>query len=117
MKTIHCLLTQYGYANDPDADTLTREGWGAWDNKLTATSCALKRSTAQEIGATPRCKIKIPIGAGKCLYRFWDDVVPESDKGDRCDLYQPNGFDNSLPDESDISVVADDGSTPANPVG
>jgi hypothetical protein len=106
-------LTQYGYASDPDGDTLTREGWGAWDNKLTAASCALKRSTATLIGASPRCKIMIVLPSGNDMYRFWDDVIPPQDIGDRCDLYQPLGFDKTLPDTANIFVVADTGTTPA----
>lgn len=108
-------LTQFGYPNDPDGDTLTRENWGAWGNQLSAVSCALKRSTAKELGATPRCKIKIVLGPDSVLYRWWDDVIPEVDPGDRCDLFQPKGFDATLPDRADISVVNDDGSSPANP--
>lgn len=109
-------LTQYGYSNDPDGDTLTREGWGAWGNKLTATSCALKRSTASQLGFVPRCKVPIVLPNGNSLYRFWDDVIPETDKGARCDLYQPDGFDKSLPDTAQIAMVPDSGSTPANPI-
>lgn len=108
-------LTQYGYKNDPDGDSLTRAGWGAWDNKLSASSCALKRSTAQQLGANPRCKIQIELPTGHFLYRWWDDVIPESDPGARCDLYQPLGFDNSLPDIATISVITDIGSSPAQP--
>ena len=109
-------LTQYGYSNDPDGDTLTRDGWGAWSNKLTADSCALKRSTAGAIGATPRCKIQIALPTGTNLFRFWDDVVPETDKGARCDLYQPTGFDINIPDTADIAVIADTGTSPAQPI-
>lgn len=110
-------LTQYGYQNDPYGDSLTREGWGAWGNKLTPTSCALKRSTAVKIGASPRNKIQIELGPEMSLERWWDDVIPESDPGDRCDLYQPSGFDATLPDWAVISVVEDGGSSRANPVG
>lgn len=108
-------LTQYGYTNDPDGDTLTREGWGAWGNQLSAVSCALKRSTAKELGAKPRDKIKITFG-GASIYRFWDDVIPEVDLGSRCDLYQPKGFDDTLPDQADIFVIPDTGSSPAQPL-
>ena len=109
-------LTQYGYSDDPFGDTLTREGFGAWGNQLSAVSCALKRSTAKELNATPRCKIQITLPTGENLYRWWDDVVPESDHGARCDLYQPKGFDSTMPDTADISVVPDEGSTLANPL-
>jgi hypothetical protein len=109
-------LTQFGYPGDPDADTLTEENFGAWDNQLSATSCALKRSTAKVLGAWPRCKIQILLPSGTDLYRFWDDVIPESDPGARCDLFQPKGFDETLPDIADISVIPDAGFSPAQPV-
>ena len=74
-------LTQYGYANDPYGDTLTEEGWGSFGNKIAGQSCALKRSTAKLLGATPKCKVQLTGANGFSMTRFWDDVVPESDPG------------------------------------
>lgn len=108
-------LTQYGYLDDPYGDSLTRQGLGSWDNRLTPTSCALKRSTAARIGAIPRCKIQIT-WSNQIMFRWWDDVIPERDPGDRCDLYQPEGFDKHLPDWATIAVIEDLGNSPASPL-
>lgn len=110
-------LTQYGYKDDPYGDTLTREGWGSFGNKIGGASCALKRSTAKKIGATPKCKVELWHNGSLLMTRFWDDVVPEFDKGNRCDLYEPTGMVSGLPDEVEVRVVPDAGSTPAQPAG
>lgn len=95
--------TQYGYPNDEDGDTLTKEGWGCWGNKLTAAGCALTKSAENLLGATKLCWLKITYSTGVILYRQWQDRAPEAD--DRLDLYQPQGFDKTLPDYADVVLA------------
>lgn len=114
-------LTQYGYPTDETPDTLTEEGFGAWGNKLTGASCALKQSTAARYGIKPRAKLVVFLGAfgsGKYMTKFFDDHIPESSGPgeDRCDFFMPNGADWSLPDHASIFVIEDTGTTPALPL-
>lgn len=110
-------ITEYGYGDDPYGDTLTRQGWGGWGNRLNGASCALTDSEVKALGLTPRdhgAKLKITFSNGTVIYRFWADRAPESNQ--RLDLYEPEGFDKSIPDEATVEVVQDIGSTPANPL-
>lgn len=110
-------ITQYGYSNDPYADTLTEQGWGGWGNRLNGASCALTDSEVKELGLTKAdhgCKLKITFDSGVVIYRFWADRAPEA--SDRLDLNQPEGFDKSIPDWATVEKVEDTGSTPANPL-
>lgn len=97
-------ITQYGYSNDPDGDTLTREGWGCWGNKLDANGCALTKSAEDAIGALKLCWLEITFTNGVVMQRQWQDRAPESDP--RLDLYQPQGFDRTLPDFGTVKVIS-----------
>lgn len=96
-------ITQYGWATDPDGDTLTREGFGCWGNKLDAHGCALTKSAEAAVGATKLCWLQVTFPGGKTLIRQWQDRAPEADP--RLDLYQPQGFDKTLPDFGTVKVV------------
>src|ERR1700757_885820 len=99
-------VTQYGYPSDPDGDTLTEEGWGAWDNKLTEDGCALTNQALIELSEDmlmlPFYWIKIDFKNGTApLVRQYQDKAPESDA--RVDLYMPSGFDKFLPDAAEVT--------------
>ncbi len=115
-------ITQYGYPGDPYADSFTEAGWGGWGNRLSGGSCALTDGAVQSLGLTKArhgAKLQIDFTKEKGghtlrLIRFWDDRAPEAEP--RCDLYQPRGFDKSLPDFAEVTVIEDVGSTKANPL-
>jgi hypothetical protein len=74
-------LTQYGYPHDPDGDSETRKGHGAYRHLQAGASIKLK--------------------GGGTLTRRIDDRAPE--RGRRADLYQPGGFNRQLPDYADVT--------------
>jgi len=98
------LVTQYGWKEDPYGDTLTREGWGAWGNKLTIDACALTDSAVELIRAKPMDWIKVDFKDGTApLARQYQDRAPE--KEPRCDLYMPEGFNKRFPDYAEVTLV------------
>jgi len=97
-------VTQYGYANDPTPDSNTQKGLGIQNRKLEpGVSAALTKSAAKELGVKPGDWIKIQYANGGTQIRRYDDRAPQGEK--RIDLYQPGGFDRSLPDYGTISVI------------
>lgn len=97
-------ITQFGYNDDPYADTLTEEGWGAFGNKLTQDACALTASLVAKLGIKPMQWVRINFANGTVpMVRQFQDRAPESD--DRCDLYMPTGYDPFIPDEADVEVI------------
>ena len=95
-------VTQYGYKNDPDGDTLTEQGWGFRNNRLNASSCALTVAAQKALGAKAFDRIQIKFADDLILYRHFDDRAPENEA--RLDLYQPAGFDKTLPDVGEVSL-------------
>ena len=105
---IQMQLTQYGYPHDPDGDSETRKGHGAYSNLKADQSVALTDSGLRALGLS-RQEVRqshpwvdIKLRGGGTLTRRIDDRAPERDM--RTDLYQPGGFNRGLPDHADISL-------------
>lgn len=105
---INMKLTQYGYPHDPDGDSQTRAGHGAYSNLQANRSVALTDSGLAALGLT-RTQVRnshpwvdIGLRGGGTLTRRIDDRAPEHDK--RTDLYQPGGFNRSLPDHANVTL-------------
>jgi hypothetical protein len=105
---VNMKLTQYGYPNDPYGDSETRKGHGAYHSLAPDTSVALTDSGLAALGLSRQQVrsssqlVDIKLKGGGVLTRRIDDRAPEHDL--RTDLYQPRGFDRSLPDRADISL-------------
>lgn len=101
-------LTQYGYPHDPYSDSETRKGHGAYHALAANESLAMTDSGLRALGlsrATVRSThpwVDIKLRGGGTVERRIDDRAPESNM--RADLYQPGGFDRSLPDYADVSL-------------
>ncbi|HTR54696.1 MAG TPA: hypothetical protein VMJ10_28585 [Kofleriaceae bacterium] len=102
-------LTQYGYANDPYSDSETRRGHGAYHNLAATQSVALTDSGLRALGLT-RSQVRhgnewvnIQLAGGGVLHRRIDDRAPERNM--RADLYQPGGFNRSLPDHANVTLA------------
>ena len=102
-------LTQYGYAHDPYSDSETRKGHGAYHPLQAGRSVALTDSTLAALGLghqqvrRSQQWVNIKLKGGGVLHRRIDDRAPERNR--RADLYQPGGFDRSLPDHAEISLA------------
>jgi hypothetical protein len=106
---IQMKLTQYGYANDPYSDSETRKGHGAYHNLVPGESMAITDSGLRALGLS-RSQVRggshwvqLRLAGGGTLERRIDDRAPERDM--RADLYQPGGFDRSLPDHADVRLL------------
>jgi hypothetical protein len=105
---IQMKLTQYGYPNDPYSDSNTRAGRGAYHD-LRSESMAITDSGLRALGLTRRQAmggdhwVEIRTRGGGVLQRRIDDRAPQRDM--RADLYQPRGFDRSLPDYADVRLL------------
>jgi hypothetical protein len=104
---VNMRLTQYGYANDPYMDSNTAAGRGAYhglrEESMAMTDSGLRALglSRQEVRSTnPWVTIKMK--GGGSLHRRIDDRAPQKDM--RADLYQPGGFNRSLPDYADVSL-------------
>lgn len=95
-------ITQYGFPSDPYMDPDTAKRIGNRDNHLTTASCAITDSALKDLGAANGDVLRIIFNADVEFFRRIDDTAPESDP--RIDLFQPNGFDKSLPDYADVTV-------------
>lgn len=105
---VNMKLTQYGYPHDPYSDSETRKGHGAYHSLSADTSIAMTDSGLRALGLS-RSQLRsashfvdIKLKGGGVLTRRIDDRAPERDL--RTDLYQPRGFDRSLPDHAEISL-------------
>ena len=105
---VNMKLTQYGYPNDPYSDSETRKGHGAYRNLHEHDSMAITDSgllalglSRQQVRHNPTW-VDIKLRGGGTLHRRIDDRAPQRDL--RADLYQPHGFDRSLPDHADVSL-------------
>jgi hypothetical protein len=101
-------LTQYGYPNDPYTDSETRKGNGAYHRLVDGESVALTDSGLRALGLS-RSEVRsthpwvdIKLRGGGTLQRRIDDRAPQSNM--RADLYQPQGFDHSMPDYADVTL-------------
>jgi len=101
-------LTQYGYKNDPYSDSETRRGHGAHHDLAANQSVALTDSGLRALGLT-RSQVRhgnefvdIHLQGGGVLHRRIDDRAPERNM--RADLYQPGGFNRSLPDHANVTL-------------
>ena len=101
-------LTQYGYPHDPYSDSETRKGHGAY-HSLDSQSMAMTDSGLRALGLTrgevrsTHPWVNIKLRSGGTLQRRIDDRAPESDR--RADLYMPRGFNRSLGDHADVSLL------------
>jgi len=101
-------LTQYGYPRDPYSDSETRKGHGAY-HSLDSHSMAITDSGLRALGLTrgevrsTHPWVQIRLRGGGTLQRRIDDRAPERDK--RADLYMPRGFNHSLGDHADVSLL------------
>ena len=103
-------LTQYGYRNDPYMDSQTAKGNGAYRRLEEHESIALTDSALRALGVTKdqvrRTSMYVDVfnrkGGGLITTRRIDDRAPQSEM--RADLYQPGGFDRSLPDYADVRL-------------
>jgi len=100
-------LTQYGYPHDPDGDSETRKGHGAYRHLQAGASVALTDSGLAALGLS-RSQVRssaqwvdIKLKGGGTLTRRIDDRAPERNR--RADLYQPGGLDRHLPDYADVT--------------
>ncbi|MBX3158171.1 MAG: hypothetical protein KF773_19545 [Deltaproteobacteria bacterium] len=105
---INMKLTQYGYPNDPYSDSETRKGNGAYHKLRAQESLALTDSALGALGLS-RSEVRrnshwvdIRLKGGGVLHRRIDDRAPQREM--RADLYQPGGFDRSLPDHADVRL-------------
>ncbi len=105
---INMKLTQYGYPNDPYSDSETRKGHGAYRNLDRDASLAITDSglralglTRSQVRSTPTW-VELRLRGGGVLHRRIDDRAPQREM--RADLYQPRGFDRSLPDHADVRL-------------
>ena len=101
MNKVKVALTQYGPSPkiggwDKYGDSDTDAGVGIQNRKLTRQSCALTDTVRDALGALPGDNIEIDLGGGQIIYRVYDDRAPEANA--RVDLYQPIGFDSTIPD-------------------
>ncbi|HEU0030748.1 MAG TPA: hypothetical protein VFQ53_08945 [Kofleriaceae bacterium] len=106
---VNMKLTQYGYPNDPYGDSETRKGHGAYhplvrDESVAMTDSGLRALglSRQQVRSSPFWVEIRPRGGGGVIHRRIDDRAPERDM--RADLYQPRGFDHSLPDHADVQL-------------
>jgi hypothetical protein len=103
-------LTQYGYPNDPYTDSNTRAGRGAYRNLERGESMAITDSGLAALGLTRQdvrrnehwVDIRRRGGGGILTTRRIDDRAPQRDM--RADLYNPGGFDRSMPDYADVTL-------------
>ncbi|HEX4449271.1 MAG TPA: hypothetical protein VH143_00310 [Kofleriaceae bacterium] len=101
-------LTQYGYLHDPDGDSETRKGHGAYSNLAANRSVAMTDSGLAALGLSRSMVAKqhpfvdVHLKGGGVLTRRIDDRAPERDR--RTDLYMPGGFNRQLPDRADITL-------------
>lgn len=101
-------LTQYGYPDDPYSDSETRKGNGAYHSLVPGESVALTDSGLRALGLTrsgvraTHPWVDIRLKGGGILQRRIDDRAPQSNM--RVDLYQPQGYDHSLPDYADVTL-------------
>jgi hypothetical protein len=105
---VNMKLTQYGYPNDPYTDSDTRKGHGAYRNLHEGESMAITDSglralglSRQQVRSNPTW-VDIKLKGGGSLQRRIDDRAPQGEY--RADLYQPRGFDHSLPDHADVTL-------------
>ncbi|HEY1556743.1 MAG TPA: hypothetical protein VGF94_18030 [Kofleriaceae bacterium] len=102
-------VTQYGYPHDPDGDSQTRAGHGAYHDLAANRSVALTDSGLRALGLS-RSQVRggsewvnINLRGGGTLHRRIDDRAPEANK--RVDVYQPGGFDRHLAGSADVSLA------------
>ncbi|HEY1812917.1 MAG TPA: hypothetical protein VGG74_11260 [Kofleriaceae bacterium] len=101
-------LTQYGYPHDPDGDSETRKGHGAYSDLAANRSVAMTDSGLAALGLTPALvrrehpSVDVHLKGGGTLTRRIDDRAPERDM--RTDMYMPQGFSRSLPDHADVTL-------------
>jgi hypothetical protein len=105
---VNMKLTQYGYPNDPYSDSETRKGHGAYHSLVKDQSIAMTDSGLRALGLSRQTVrnspqwVDIRLRGGGTLQRRIDDRAPERDM--RADLYQPGGFNRSLPDHADVTL-------------
>jgi hypothetical protein len=101
-------LTQYGYRDDPYMDSETAKGNGAYRRLSPNESLALTDSGLRALGLSRSDVrrspfwVEIRLKGGGVLERRIDDRAPQREM--RADLYQPQGFDRSLPDYADVQL-------------
>lgn len=89
-------VTQYAYPGDKYSDKLTRQKLGMVDNILTPHAAALTQSMQDKIHANNGDVIMIVDDKGNKRYSYFADRAPEVNP--RVDLYQPQGYDESIAD-------------------
>lgn len=105
---INMKLTQYGYKTDPYMDSQTAKGNGAYRRLQEHESIAMTDSALQALGVTReqvrRNSVYVDVfnrkGGGLLTTRRIDDRAPQREM--RADLYQPGGFNHSLPDSANV---------------
>ena len=104
---IQMRLTQYGYPGDPNSDSNTRRGLGAYRH-LDRDSIALTNAGLRALGlsrhdvqSAPHW-VDIRMRGGGILHRRIDDRAPQ--RSMRADLYMPSGFNRSYPDYADVML-------------
>jgi hypothetical protein len=102
-KSARMKITHYGEPNDPYGDTLTREGWGNANNRLTLDACALTKSAKMILDAKEYDWLEIDFGNGTIIKKQYQDFAPEAEE--RLDIYNPGGLKLGYPDYANVSVV------------
>jgi hypothetical protein len=96
-------ITQYGYSNDKNGDSLTRAHLGVQDIELEqGVSCALTDSAKSALGAHVGDWVRIDFGGGEVAFRRVDDRAPENER--RVDMYAVEGFHKSQHDFADVTL-------------
>lgn len=101
-------LTQFGYPHDPDGDSETRKGHGAYSHLAGGRSIALTDSALSSLHLTKAMVrrehpwVDIHLKGGGVLTRRIDDRAPERNR--RVDLYMPGGMNRRLPDYATVSL-------------
>lgn len=96
-------VTSYGYSGDPNTDSNSRNGVGAWDNKLTADSVAVSPDVEQQLtaaGVQPNDWVNLQLSDGSTVRKQWSDRTANDKTAaklglqplrGRWDFYSPGG--------------------------
>lgn len=95
-------MTQFGYSNDPNWDRNSNQlKIGMRDNPLTSHVAALSPDLEQRYHANPGDVLDIIDNQGHHNYRYFGDRTSPK-LSNRVDLYQPTGFDKSIPENQKV---------------
>lgn len=80
--------THYGWAGDPNSDSNSARGIGAWNNRLRQGSVALRPADVKRLGLQKGEKVRALLLNGSFIEGYYDDHLPDNGVG-RFDIYDP----------------------------